>query len=86
MAISLIKYSFDMGFITDEQRDKAERYKKETGASDETVVKDMKLVSDKKLLQIYKQMYGYKAELEPEVQGVSLASQFKKSDLERLGF
>lgn len=86
MAISLIKYSFDMGFITDEQRDKAERYKKETGASDETVVKDMKLVSDEKLLQIYKQMYGYKAELEPEVQDVSLASQFKKRDLERLGF
>lgn len=86
MAISLIKYSFDMGFITEEQRDKAERYKKETGASDETVVKDMKLVSDEKLLQIYKQMYGYKAELEPEVQDVSLASQFKKRDLERLGF
>lgn len=86
MAISLIKYSFDMGFITDEQRDKAERYKKETGASDETVVKDMKLMSDEKLLQIYKQMYGYKAELEPEVQDVSLASQFKKRDLERLGF
>lgn len=86
MAISLIKYSFDMGFITDEQRDKAERYKKETGASDETVVKDMKLVSDDKLLQIYKQMYGYKAELEPEVQDVSLASQFKKRDLQRLGF
>ena len=86
MAISLIKYSFDMGFITDEQRDKAERYKKETGASDETVVKDMKLVSDEKLLQIYKQMYGYKAELEPEVQDVSLASQFKKRDLQRLGF
>ena len=46
----------------------------------------MKLVSDEKLLQIYKQMYGYKAELEPEVQDVSLASQFKKRDLERLGF
>ena len=31
-------------------------------------------------------MYGYKAELEPEVQDVSLASQFKKRDLQRLGF
>ena len=86
MAISLIKYSFEIGAITEEQRDKAERYKKETGASDETVIKDMKLLSDEKLLQIYSKIYGYKSELEPEVTDFTLATQFKKRDLQRLGF
>ena len=86
MAISLIKYSFEIGAITEEQREKAERYKKETGASDETVIKDMKLLSDEKLIQIYSKIYGYKAELEPEVSDFTLATQFKKRDLQRLGF
>ena len=86
MAISLIKYSFEIGAITEEQREKAERYKKETGASDETVIKDMKLLSEEKLIQIYSKIYGYKAELEPEVSDFTLATQFKKRDLQRLGF
>ena len=86
MAISLIKYSFEIGAITEEQREKAERYKKETGASDETVIKDMKLLSDERLIQIYSKIYGYKAELEPEVSDFTLATQFKKRDLQRLGF
>ena len=86
MALSLIKYSFEIGAITEEQRNKAERYKKETGASDETVIKDMKLISDEALTQIYSKIYGYKAELEPEVQDINLASQFKKRDLQRLKF
>lgn len=86
MAISLIKYSFEIGAISEEQRDKAECYKRETGASDETVIKDMKLLSDEKLLQIYSKIYGYRAELEPEVPDFTLATQFKKRDLQRLGF
>ena len=86
MAISLIKYSFEIGAISEEQRDKAERYKRETGVSDETVIKDMKLLSDEKLLQIYSKIYGYRAEFEPEVSDFTLATQFKKRDLQRLGF
>ena len=86
MAISLIKYAFETGAINMEQRDKAEMYKKETGASDETAVKDMKLINDEKLIEIYSKMYGYKAELEPEIQSFSFASQFKRRDLQRLSF
>ena len=86
MAISLIKYAFDTGAITEEQRQKAERYKIETGASDETVIKDMKLIGDEKLIQMYSKIYGYKAELEPDVQNFTLASQFKKRDLQRMSF
>ena len=44
MAISLIKYSFESGAITKEQFEKAQQYKKETDARDETVIKDMKLL------------------------------------------
>ena len=33
MAFSLIKYSYDIGAITDEQKEKAEQYKKETSLS-----------------------------------------------------
>ena len=86
MATSLIKYAYDIGVITEEQRDKAERYRKETGVGDETVIKDMKLISDEKLIQIYSGIYGYKTELEPDIQDFVLAGQFKKRDLQRLGF
>lgn len=86
MAVSLIKYSFEVGMITREQMEKAERYKKETGVSDETAIKDMKLLNEEKLIQIYSGIYGYKAELEPEISDFTLALQFKKKDLMRMGF
>lgn len=86
MAISIIKYAFETGAITEEQKNKAERYKKETGSSEETVIKDMKLISDERLIKIYSEIYGYKAEFEPEIQDFALARQFKKKDLQRLGF
>ena len=86
MAVSLIKYSFEVGAITGEQMEKAEKYKKETGTSDKNAIKDMKLLSEEKLIQIYSGIYGYKAEVEPEISDFSLATQFKKKDLMKLGF
>ena len=86
MAISLLKYAFDTGSITKEQMEKAEQYKRETGADEETVIRDMKLVSEEKLLSIYSGIYGYEAETDPDVQDFGLASQFKKRELQRLGF
>ena len=86
MASSLIKYAFENGVINQEQMDKAERYKKETGTSDETVIKDMKLVSDEALVDLYSKMYGLKAELEPDVKDFNFALQFKKTELQRLSF
>lgn len=86
MAISLITYAYDIGAITEEQRAKAEQYKKETGANDETVIKDMKLLTEEKLIDIYSGIYNYKTELEPEISDRTLATQFKKRDLQRLSF
>jgi len=86
MAVSLIKYAFETGIINTEQLKKAESYKKETGANDESVIKDMKLITEESLLKVYEQIYGYKAEPEPDVSDMSLASQFKKRDLQRLEF
>ena len=86
MAISLLKYAFDTGSITKEQMEKAEQYKRETGADEETVIRDMKLVSEEKLLSIYSGIYGYESETDPDVQDFGLASQFNKRELQRLGF
>lgn len=86
MAITLLKFAFDTGFLTLEQKEKADVYKAETGVSDEIVIRDMKLMSEEKLIEMYQMIYGYEAEYEPEQPDISLARQFKKYELLKYEF
>ena len=52
MAVSLLNYAYDAGFISGEQKKKADNYKAETGASDENVIRDMKLMTEEKLAEV----------------------------------
>ena len=86
MAISLLNYAYDVGYITGEQKRKAEQYKSETGTSDETVLRDMKLITEEKLVELYQMIYGYETEYDPEKQDGILGKQFKRQDLLRYEF
>jgi len=86
MAMSLIKYTFSIGVLNEQQLTKAEQYKNETGSNDETVIRDMKLLSDEKLLKVYGSLYGYHTEYEVENKDTELAQQFKLRDLKANSF
>lgn len=86
MAISLLNYAYDTGYITAEQKEKADKYKTETGTSDETVIRDMKLMPEEKLVELYQNIYGYETEYEPEKQDSDLAKHFRRLDLLRYEF
>ena len=83
MAVSLLNYAYDAGFISGEQKKKADNYKAETGASDENVIRDMKLMTEEKLAEVYQMIYGYEAEYEPDMPDYTLAKRFRRSDLLR---
>ena len=84
--ITLLNFAYENGEITTVQKEKADRYKRETGANDETAIKDMKLMSEEKLIYLYSKIYGYKAEIDPDNQNIILAQQFKRQDLQKYSF
>lgn len=83
MAVSLLNYAYDAGFISGEQKKKADNYKAETGTSDENVIRDMKLMAEEKLVEVYQMIYGYEIEYEPDMPDYTLAKRFGRSDLLR---
>lgn len=86
MVKSVITNAFKYGYITEEQKIKAERYKAETGQSDDSVLRDAKILSEIQLYSLYSKMY--KMPFEAEVAGVddSVALKIKSNDLHRLFF
>ena len=84
--ITLLNFACESGEITIRQKEKAERYKRETGANDETAIKDMKLMSEEQLISLYSKLYGYKADMDPDSQEIALARQFKRQDLQKYSF
>ncbi len=84
--ITLLNFAYESGEITLQQKGKADRYKRETGANDETAIKDMKLLSEEKLINLYGKLYGYDADIDPDNQDLTLAQQFKRQELQRYSF
>lgn len=83
MANTLLLKAFDMGYITNEQREKAEKYKRETGVNDETAVREMKLMSEDMILDVYVMIYRYPREQEPEITEDNFTKQFTYKQLTR---
>ena len=76
MANTLLSKAVEIGYISELQREKAEKYKRETGANDEIAIREMKLLSEDEVLDIYVMMYNYKKETETEFTDDSFAKQF----------
>ena len=86
MANTLLSKAFEIGYISGIQREKAERYKRETGANDETAIREMKLLSEDDVLDIYVMIYHYTKETESELSDDSFAKQFTYKQLTRYSF
>lgn len=86
MANTLLSKAAELGYITKEQQEKAEKYKKETGVGDEIAASEMKLLTEDKILDIYEKIYHYHRELEPEITDDSFVKQFSYKQLIRYGF
>lgn len=86
MAKQVIDYAFENGLITSEQKEKAEAYRRESGASDNAVLIDMKLLTEEQLAVLYSQMYGYRYLKEPDVQEPELCEQLEYTDLLKYSF
>lgn len=84
MAKSILDYARENGLVTDEQYEKAERYRRESGANESTVLLDMKLLDEERLAVLYSQMYGYRyiKELPQE----DLPEAFEYGELAKYGF
>lgn len=83
---SLISNAVKFGYITAEQKIKAEKYKKETAQNDETVLRDMKLLSERDIYMLYSKMYRIPFETEFEAPDDNIALKIKSNDLHRLLF
>lgn len=81
MANTLLSKALEIGYITKEQKDKAEQYKKETGSNDETAVREMKLMTEDAILDVYATIYHYEKEIAPEIADDSFAKQFTYKQL-----
>ncbi|MCR4719088.1 MAG: GspE/PulE family protein [Firmicutes bacterium] len=86
MANTLLSKAFELEYITKEQFEKAEKYKKETGVGDETAASEMKLLTEENILDIYGKIYPYKVEKDPDISDESIAKQFEYKQLSRYGF
>ena len=83
---SLISNAVKFGYITAEQKIKAEKYKQETAQNDETVLRDMKLLSERDIYMLYSKMYRIPFETEIEAPDDNIALKIKSNDLHRLLF
>ena len=86
MANTLLAKAVEVGYITKQQQENAEKYKKDTGVSDEVAILDMKLLPEEKILEIYEKIYHYGIEQETEFSDESIASQFTYKQLKKYGF
>ena len=86
MAKSLILTALSKGFITEEQREKAETYKQDAGVSDDVALRDTRILTEEKMLELYKVIYGYRINLDPEIEDTEFQKQFKRHHLMSYGF
>lgn len=86
MANTLLSKAVEIGYISELQREKAEKYKRETGTNDEIAIREMKLLSEDEVLDIYVMMYNYQKETEPGFTDDSFAKQFTYKHLSKHGF
>lgn len=86
MARSLLFVALQKGYITEEQREKAENYRVESNVSEDTAIRDTKILTDEKIMELYAQIYRYKSDADPEIEDDSLAKQFKLNQLLQTGF
>ena len=86
MAKSLIDEALRLEYIDFIQREKADKYKKETGMSEDTVIRDTKIMSDETLSKLYGDVYHLPLGKTEEIKDISLIQRLNVKELFRLSF
>ena len=86
MVKSLIQATFEFGYIDSVQKEKAERYKAETGQSDDSVIRDTKILSEEIIVKLYSKIYQMPVETLADISDRSIAQKINVKELYRLYF
>lgn len=86
MANALLASAVSKGYITETQRKKAEKYKSETGVSEEIAIRDTKILNDEQIFDLYSYVYHYPIGYDIESPNTELALKFKPTELMQFGF
>lgn len=86
MVKSLIQAAFEFGYIDSVQKEKAERYKAETGQSDDSVIRDTKILSEEIIVKLYSKIYQMPVETLADISDRSIAQKINVKELYRLSF
>ena len=86
MAESIFKAALRLGYIDDVQKAKAEKYKMETGLSEDSVIRDTKIISDEAIVKLYSDVYHIPIGEIKEIKDTSLMQRLNPKDMHRLFF
>ena len=86
MAESIFKAALRLGYIDEVQKAKAEKYKMETGLSEDSVIRDTKIISDEAIVKLYSDVYHIPIGEIKEIKDTSLMQRLNPKDMHRLFF
>ena len=86
MAESIFKAALRLGYIDEVQKEKAEKYKIETGLSEDSVIRDTKIISDEAIVKLYSDVYHIPIGEIKEIKDTSLMQRLNPKDMHRLFF
>ena len=86
MAESIFKAALRLGYIDEVQKAKAEKYKMETGLSEDSVIRDTKIISDEAIVKLYSDVYHIPMGEIKERKEPSLMQRLNPKDMHRLFF
>ena len=86
MAESIFKAALRLGYIDEVKKAKAEKYKMETGLSEDSVIRDTKIISDEAIVKLYSDVYHIPIGEIKEIKDSSLMQRLNPKDMHRLFF
>lgn len=86
MAKSILDAALNLGYIDFSQKVKAEKYKSETGLSEDSVIRDTKIIPDEAITKLYSDVYKIPIGDIKEIEDTSLMQRLNPKDMHRLFF
>jgi len=86
VAKSLLNAAFELGYINQMQKEKAEKHKAETWQSDDSVIRETKILSEEALVKLYSTIYKMPEENISDETDTSIAQKINVKELYRLSF
>lgn len=86
MAKSLISAAVKLGYIDRVQKEKIQKYREETGQSEDSALRDTKIISEENILKLYSDVYRIPIGKIKDIKDTSLLQRLNSKELYRLSF